>query len=153
MPVIPFWLKIVGPLVLLMLVVGGAMAWGKSKFNAGKEEGVAETHATYKAASDKLRADAAKTATRADDAAAVRVEENFKQATEEAAAVEKAKEEGSSPLDVLFGELSLTSVARKTHISSTVRGLTVCGRSAYAMKCVEQPNDATCKRCRIYLHD
>lgn len=103
MPVIPFWLKIVGPLVLLMLVVGGAMAWGKSKFNAGKEEGVAETHAIYKAASDKLEAEAKASATRADDVAVERLEEHVADAQEDAAAVEKAKEEGSSPLDALFG--------------------------------------------------
>lgn len=101
--IIPFWLKIVAPLVLAALLLAGVMAWGSSKFKAGKEEGVAETHAVYKTASDKLVADAAKSASRADDAAAERFVEEMVEAKEDQAAVEKAKADGTSPLDALFG--------------------------------------------------
>lgn len=100
---IPFWLKIVGPLVLAALLIAGVMAWGSSKFKAGKQEGITRTDAKWQAASDKLKADAAKSATKADDAAVVRLEEHVEQAKEDQAAVDKAVEEGRSPLDALFG--------------------------------------------------
>lgn len=100
--VIPFWLKIVGPILLFALVVGGVMAWGKSKYNAGKREGIEETDAKWQAASDKLKAQAAASATKADDAAVRRLEEHVAQAEEDLAAVEKAKAEGRSPIDALF---------------------------------------------------
>lgn len=102
--IIPAWLKIVGPIVLLALVVGGIMAWGNSKFRAGKSEGIEETDAKWQAASDALKRKAAESATKADDAAVKRLEEHVAQAEEDAAAVEKAKAEGSSPLDALFGD-------------------------------------------------
>lgn len=101
--VIPFWLKIVGPLVLLAVLFGGVKMWGNSKYNAGHEAGVTETDALWQAASDKLKEDAAASATRADDAAVVRLEEHVAQAEEDKAAVDKAVEEGRSPLDALFG--------------------------------------------------
>lgn len=100
---IPFWLKIVGPIVLLAVVIGGVKLWGNSKFNAGKREGVEQTDAKWEAASAALKAKAAETATKADDAAAKRLEEFVEQSEEDAAAVEKAKAEGKSPLDALFG--------------------------------------------------
>lgn len=101
--IIPFWLKIVGPLVALAILLAGVMAWGKSKFNAGHEAGVTETDAKWQAASDKLKEDAAASATRADDAAVIRLEEHVAQAEEDQAAVNKAVAEGKSPLDALFG--------------------------------------------------
>lgn len=100
---IPFWLKIVGPLVAIALLIAGVNAWGRSKYNAGEKAGIEATDATWQAASDKLKEDAAKSATRADDAAVVRLEEHVAQAEEDAAAVEKAKADGTSPLDALFG--------------------------------------------------
>lgn len=101
--IFPTWLKIVGPLVLLAVVFGGLKAWGNSKYRAGEKAGIEETDAKWQAASDKLKADAAASATRADDAAAVRLEEHVAQAEEDQAAVDKAVEEGRSPLDALFG--------------------------------------------------
>lgn len=103
MPVIPFWLKIVGPLALFAVVIGGIMAWGNGKYRAGKSDGIEEADAKWQAASDKLKAQAEASATKADDAAVKRLEEHVAQANEDAAAVEKAKAEGSSPLDALFG--------------------------------------------------
>jgi hypothetical protein len=100
---IPFWLKIVGPVVAIALLIGGVMAWGHSKYNAGHKAGVEETDAAYKAASDKLKADAAVSATKADDKAVARLEDYQAQAKDDQAAVDKAKEEGRSPLDALFG--------------------------------------------------
>lgn len=100
--VVPLWLKIVGPLALFALVVGGVMLWGNSKYRAGYRDGETETDVKWHAASEKLKADAAKSATKADDAAVKRLEEHVAQASEDAAAVEKAKAEGRSPLDELF---------------------------------------------------
>lgn len=101
--IIPFWLKIVGPLVALAILLAGVMAWGKSKFNAGHEAGVTETDAKWKAASDKLKKDAAASATRADDAAAARLAERVEELTADQEAVNEATRNGTSPLDALFG--------------------------------------------------
>jgi hypothetical protein len=101
--IIPFWLKIVGPIVLLAVVIGGVAAWGKSKFNAGKREGVEQTDAKWIAASEELKRKAALSASKADDAAAARLVEEVQNQSVDAAAVEKAKAEGTSPLDALFG--------------------------------------------------
>lgn len=101
--ILPGWLKIVGPLVLLALVIGGVMAWGHSKYRAGEKAGIEATDKKWQDASDKLKAQAAASATKADDAAVKRLEEHVAQANEDAAAVEKAKAEGRSPLDALFG--------------------------------------------------
>lgn len=103
MPVIPFWLKIVGPLVALALLVAGVMAWGNSKYRAGHEDGVAETDAKWQAASAKLKQDAAASATRADDAAVKRLEEHVSQAQEDQERLNEASRNGTSPLDALFG--------------------------------------------------
>lgn len=100
---IPFWLKIVGPIAIAAALLAGVLAWGHSKYNAGHKAGVEETDAAYKAASDKLKADAAASASKADDKAVVRLEEYQAQAKDVQAAVDKAKEEGRSPLDALFG--------------------------------------------------
>jgi hypothetical protein len=102
MPVIPFWLKIVGPLVLLALVFGGLAAWGNGKFRAGKAEGVEQTDKKWEEATAKLRQQATQSASRADDLAVKRLEEFEAQAEDEQAAVDKAVEEGRSPFDALF---------------------------------------------------
>jgi hypothetical protein len=99
---IPFWLKIVGPLVLLAVVFGGVMAWGNSKFRAGKTEGIEQTDKKWEDATAKLRKLAAESATRADDLAVKRLDEFEAQAEDDQAAVDKAVEDGRSPLDALF---------------------------------------------------
>jgi hypothetical protein len=103
MTAIPFWLKIVGPIVLLLAVFGGLKMWGNSKFNAGKSEGIAETDAKWEAASAKLKEDAAKSATKADDKAAERLAEHVEEMTADQEKVDEAIREGTSPLDALFG--------------------------------------------------
>lgn len=101
--ILPFWLKVVGPLVLLLVVFGGVKMWGNSKFKAGEKAGIEATDAKWQAASDKLKEDAAKSATKADDAAVKRLEEHVEQASEDQAAVDAAVKAGESPLDALFG--------------------------------------------------
>jgi hypothetical protein len=100
---IPFWAKIVGPLLAIALLVGGIAAWGHSKYKAGHKAGVEEVDAQWAAATKKLEAQAAQSATRADDAAAKRAEEFKTQADSDRKAVEDAEANGSSPLDALFG--------------------------------------------------
>jgi hypothetical protein len=103
MTAIPFWLKIVGPIVLLLAVFGGIKAWGNSKYNAGEKAGIEATDAKWEAASAKLKEDAAKSATKADDAAVKRLEEHVEQANEDQEKVDEAVRNGTSPLDALFG--------------------------------------------------
>ena len=103
MMVIPFWLKIVGPLAALLAAIALIVGWSHHQYNKGHKAGVEETDAAYKAASDKLKADAAASASRADDKAVARLEEYQAQAKDDQAAVDKAKAEGKSPLDALFG--------------------------------------------------
>jgi hypothetical protein len=100
---IPFWLKIVGPIVLLLAVFGGIKAWGNSKYNAGEKAGIEATDAKWEAASAKLKEDAAKSATKADDKAAERLAEHVEEITADQEAVNEAVREGRSPLDALFG--------------------------------------------------
>lgn len=101
--IIPFWLKIVGPLVLLAVLFVGVKTWGNSKYRAGEKAGIEATDAKWEAASDKLREDAAASATRADDAAVIRLEEHVAQANEDQEKVDAATRNGTSPLDALFG--------------------------------------------------
>ena len=100
---LPLWAKIVGPIIALALLIAAVVAWGNSKYRAGHDDGVTETDAKWIAASEKLKADAAKSATQADDRAAERLAYYIADANADAAAVEKAKAEGTSPLDALFG--------------------------------------------------
>jgi hypothetical protein len=88
---------------LLLLVIGAIALWGHSKYKAGHEAGVTETDAAWQKASDELMREAGKSATKADDRAVAALEEHKEQISEDRAALEKAKEEGSSPFDALFG--------------------------------------------------
>lgn len=97
---IPKWAwALLGAAVLVIAV----MAWGNSRERSGYKQGEAATDAKWEAASAKLKEDAAKSATKADDAAVKRLEEHVEQAEEDQAAVDAAIREGSSPLDALFG--------------------------------------------------
>lgn len=100
---IPLWAKIVGPLVALALIVAGLNAWGRAKYRAGEKAGIEATDAKWQRASEKLKQDAARSATKADDAAANRLAERVEQVTADEAAVAEAVKEGRSPLDALFG--------------------------------------------------
>ena len=99
MPAIPFWLKIAGPIVALLVVIGGIWAYGNSRYNAG----VSDTDAKWEEASERLKKKAAETATKADDAAAKRLEEFVEQSKEDQEKVDEAIRNGTSPFDELFG--------------------------------------------------
>jgi len=101
--VIPFWLKIVGPIAALALLIGGVMAWGGHKYHSGYGDGVSAADAKWVAAGEQLKKDAAKSATKADDAAANRLADHVNEIAADQAAVNQAEKEGRSPLDVLFG--------------------------------------------------
>jgi uncharacterized membrane protein (DUF106 family) len=101
--IIPPWLKIVGPLVALLLIFAGVKIYGHSRYSAGHEAGVVETDAKWQKASDELKAEARKSATRADDAAVKRLEEHVAQAQEDQEKIDAANENGTSPLDAIFG--------------------------------------------------
>lgn len=97
-------LKRVG--IIAALVIGIALfAWWRLDAYGDKreQEGVEKTDAKWEEASARLKERAAQSATRADDAAAARLDEFETQVEDEAKALEAAKADGSSPLDVLFG--------------------------------------------------
>lgn len=99
-PSIPRWAwYAIGAAVAALALWLALNAYGNARYKAGVEA----TDAKWEEASAKLKEQAAASATKADDAAVKRLEEYVEQAEEDAAAVEKAKAEGSSPLDALFG--------------------------------------------------
>lgn len=89
----------VGALLLLGSLWLSLHLYGQHRYN----EGVTATDAKWQAAVQQLQKDAAKSATKADDAAATRVATHIEKAAKEQEAVTKAEAEGKSPLDVLFG--------------------------------------------------
>lgn len=100
---IPFWLKIVGPLVGILIVMGSIAAWSHHQYSKGEKAGEAKVDKQWADADAKLHAQAAASATRADDAAAARAVEFHQQADSDRKAVEDAQAKGSSPLDAIFG--------------------------------------------------
>lgn len=74
-------------------------AYGVARYDAG----VNATDAKWVEAGNRLEAAAANSATRADDAAANRLEEFHNQVEDERQALDEANRTGTSPLDVLFG--------------------------------------------------
>lgn len=86
------------PLLIALGIYLWINAYGDRRF----QEGVTATDAKWEEASDRLREDAANSATRADDAAANRLEEYEDQVSEERNRLDEAEQNGSSPLDVLF---------------------------------------------------
>lgn len=87
------------PLLIIGLVWWRVDAWGDRRFNQGVEAHRAEV----RAATEELKASAERSATRADDAAALRVEDHLQQTAEERERLDEAAQNGSSPIDVLFG--------------------------------------------------
>lgn len=71
--------------------------------NSREQEGVDKERAAWVEAGEKLKKEAAKSATKADDRAADRLEEYKEQIDEDQRAVDQAVENGTSPLDALFG--------------------------------------------------
>lgn len=99
---IPLWAKILGPIAALAIIIGGLAAWGSHKYHSGYDKGVQATDAKWEKAAAELKRDAAKSATKADDAAANRLENFVEQQTADQEAVNEAVKEGRSPLDALF---------------------------------------------------
>ena len=91
------WYAIGAALAALALYLA-ITAYGNSRYR----EGVSDTDAKWAEASERLKAKAAESATRADDAAAVRLEEFKQQVEDEERELEEAKRTGGSPWDVLF---------------------------------------------------
>jgi hypothetical protein len=87
------------PLLVVLLLWWALDSYGDRR----ADEREAEVHATYKAASDRLKEQAAQSATKADDAAAVRLGTHQQQVQQEMEAIDEARRKGSSPLNVLFG--------------------------------------------------
>lgn len=100
---IPFWLKIAGPLIAVAILLGSFMAWSKHQYNSGYKSGVTATDKKWEDAAKQLKVDASKSATKADDAAVNRLNEQVNQISADQEAVNKAEAEGKSPLDAIFG--------------------------------------------------
>lgn len=96
-------MKIIGGVAALLILAGGITAWSHHQYSKGHTAGIAETDKKWQDASDKLKADAAKSATQADDKAVARLEEHVAQANADQAKVDAATQAGKSPLDALFG--------------------------------------------------
>lgn len=95
-------------MVVVVLVLLGLLYWfiASRIDNYGdrrEAEGVNKERAAWVAAGEQLKADAAKSANQADDRAFKRLEEHKEVIDAESAAVAAATENGTSPLDVLFG--------------------------------------------------
>lgn len=94
----------IGAGILLFVLVVLFVAWRINAYgDRREEEGVKKERAAWVAAGEKLKEEAAVSATKADDKAVARLEEYKEQADEDQKAVDKAVENGTSPLDALFG--------------------------------------------------
>jgi hypothetical protein len=87
------------PLLILAAFYIALDAYGDSRYDAGK----AQADAEWKAASDKLVQKAQDAGTKADKAAAGRAADYAAKVEDEKERIDAAKEDGSSPMDVLFG--------------------------------------------------
>lgn len=91
--------KIAAGIGFVLLLVVGLILFGHARYDAGVEA----TDAKWYAASDKLQAQAAKSATAAGTASAARQIEYQAKLENEKERLDEAEREGSSPFDVLFG--------------------------------------------------
>jgi hypothetical protein len=89
----------IGVVALLLAIWAALHFYGQHRY----DEGVQATDQKWQDATDKLKADAAKSATKADDAAANRLQTYVEQQTSDQEAVNEAQRNGTSPLDALFG--------------------------------------------------
>jgi hypothetical protein len=89
----------IGAALLLLLFWLWLDSYGDRRYT----EGVSATDAKWEEASQRMRDEAANSATRADDAAANRLATHLNQVAEERNQIDAAAQNGSSPLDVLFG--------------------------------------------------
>lgn len=89
----------VGALALIGLLWWAINSYGSRRYQAG----VIATDAKWEEASNRLKEQAAQSATRADDNAANRLVEFEAQVQEEQEAIDAAIANGSSPFDAIFG--------------------------------------------------
>ena len=87
------------PLLVALFLWWRIDAFGDRRYDAG----VTATDARWQEASNRLQAEAANSATRADDAAANRLQQFENQVQDERREIDNAQRNGTSPLDVLFG--------------------------------------------------
>jgi hypothetical protein len=92
-------LEIVGVLIILGLCYWALTAYGHRKY----QEGVKANQEQVDKALAQLKADAAKSATKADDAAANRAAVEVENQKADQEALDDAERNGTSPLDALFG--------------------------------------------------
>lgn len=94
----------IGIMVLVVVVFGGLIWWMIRDYgNSREQEGVDKERAAWVTAGERLKEDAAQSATKADDKAVARLEEYKEQADADRKVVDQAVENGTSPLDALFG--------------------------------------------------
>lgn len=87
------------PLLVALFLWWRIDSYGDRRFDAG----VSQTDAKWEEAGNRLQAEAANSATRADDAAANRLGQFENQVADERREMDNAVRDGTSPLDVLFG--------------------------------------------------
>ena len=85
--------------VVILLIVWQVNAYGDRR----EEEGVGKERAAWVEAAERMKREAAVSATKADDKAAARLEQYKEEADEDRKALDIAVENGTSPLDALFG--------------------------------------------------
>ena len=90
---------VVIPALIILIVWWAVVDYGNRRYRAG----VTDTDAKWQEASRRLQQQAQQSATRADDAAAVRLEEHERSVAEERRELDEAARNNRSPLDVLFG--------------------------------------------------
>jgi flagellar biosynthesis/type III secretory pathway M-ring protein FliF/YscJ len=94
----------IGIAVLAVLVVIGLAWWMIRDYgNSREREGVDKERAAWVEAGEKMKAEAAKSATKADDKAVARLEQHKEEVDADRKAFEDAVANDSSPLDALFG--------------------------------------------------
>lgn len=89
--------------IIAVLGLGLIYLYGSSQHRAGKAEGVSQERAAWKLAEQKFLQRAADAKTKADKTAAARAAEYAAEVGEERNQINDAIQNGSSPMDVLFG--------------------------------------------------
>ena len=92
-------IAVLAGVAVVLLIVWQVNAYGDRR----EDEGVGKERAAWVAAGEKLKKEAAQSATRADDKAAERLLVHKEQIDEDRKELEAAVENGTSPLDALFG--------------------------------------------------
>lgn len=90
---------VAGAIAIVAAVVFSIHAYGNARYEAGQSD----ERAAWEKAADKIEAESRSSAERAGKAAQRREEEYVEAVAAERQQIEEAIEEGSSPLDVLFG--------------------------------------------------